>query len=204
MASQIQAHPWHGLPPRPDGGDCINAFIEIVPADDVKFELDKPSGLLRIDRPQEYSSRYPVFYGLIPRTYCGARVGARSGERAGIKRLEGDGDPMDVLVLTEAPVSHGGFLCSARPIGGVRMIDRNEADDKILAVLEGDLAYGHYRDLSDVPPSLLERLRHYFLTYKQIPGEGPPKIRIAELYDRAEALRMLELSIEDYREKFAG
>ncbi|MDE2149459.1 MAG: inorganic pyrophosphatase [Gammaproteobacteria bacterium] len=204
MVSQVRAHPWHGLPPRPEDSECINAFIEIVPADEVKFELDKPSGLLRIDRPQQYSSRYPALYGLIPRTYCGVRVGARSGERIGVKDLKGDGDPMDVLVLTEAPVAHGGFLCRARPIGGVRMIDRDEADDKILAVLEGDLAYGHFRDLADVPPALLERLRHYFLTYKQIPGDGAPKIRIAETYDRAEALRMLQLSIEDYRERFAG
>ena len=201
LATLFQAHPWHGVPSG-DPDDVVNAYIEIVPSDVVKYELDKPSGHLRIDRPQRYSSLAPSLYGFIPQTYCGERVAARCAERTGIPGMRGDGDPMDICVLTEKNNAHGGFLLRARPVGGLRMVDSDEADDKVVAVLENDLVFGAMEDVSEVPAGLVDRLRHYFLSYKQIPGQGPRKVRIAEVYGRAEAVEAIRRSIDDYREKF--
>ena len=197
----FQAHPWHGVAPG-DPADVVQAFIEIVPTDTVKYELDKPSGHLRIDRPQRFSSQPPTLYGFIPQTYCGKRVGQRCSERIGKAGIRGDGDPMDICVLTEKSIAQGNFLLRARPIGGLRMLDGEEADDKIVAVLERDMAYGDLRDIADCPKGLIERLRHYFLTYKQMPGEPARTVRIAEIYDRVEAVEMIRRSLDDYRDAF--
>lgn len=199
----FQAHPWHGVSPG-DPADVVQAFIEIVPTDTVKYELDKQSGHLRIDRPQRFSSQPPTLYGFIPQTYCGKRVGARCSERTGAPDMRGDGDPMDVCILTEKTVAHANFFLRARPIGGLRMIDGDEADDKIVAVLESDMAYGDLRDIADSPRGVIERLRHYFLTYKQMPGEPARTVRIAEIYDRVEAVEMIRRSLLDYREEFGA
>ena len=201
LATLFQAHPWHGIGPGDPGG-VVNAYIEIVPSDVVKYELDKPSGQLRIDRPQRFSSLPPCLYGFIPQTYCGERVAARSAERTGSAGIRGDRDPMDICVLTEKNNAHGGFLLRARPVGGLRMVDSDEADDKVLAVLENDLVFGAMEDVSQVPAGLVDRLRHYFLSYKQIPGQGPRKVRIAEVYGRGEAVEAIRRSVDDYREKF--
>jgi inorganic pyrophosphatase len=115
--------------------------------------------------------------------------------------MEGDGDPMDICVLSERDVSHSGVLLRARPIGGLRMIDGNQADDKIIAVLDGDVTYGGMADVAALPQGLVERLRHYFLTYKQMPGELR-KVEIREVYDRTEALHMVRISQADYVDKF--
>jgi inorganic pyrophosphatase len=200
----FQAHPWHGVTARTRQGEGFNAFIEIVPTDTVKYELDKASGHLRIDRPQLYSSICPTLYGFIPQTYCGAKLAARCAERTGRSGIEGDGDPLDICVLTEKAITHGNLLVTARPIGGFRMIDGIQADDKIVAVLEADINYGHMRDIADCPRGVLDRLEHYFLSYKQRPGEQSPKITIAEVYDRAEALEVIERSLIDYRDRFGA
>ena len=197
----FQAHPWHGVPPGDPAG-VIEAYIEIVPTDTVKYELDKESGHLRVDRPQRYSSQPPTLYGFIPQTYCGTRVGRRCSDRCGVPDIKGDGDPMDVCILTEKTMAHANFFLRARPIGGLRMIDGDEADDKIVAVLEHDLAYGELRDIADAPPGVIDRLRHYFLTYKQMPGEPKRTVRIAEVYDRVEAVEVLRSSLDDYHENF--
>src|SRR3954447_6851428 len=105
LSRMVLAPPWHGAPARPTPGDTFNAYIEIVPTDAVKYELDKPSGHLRLDRPQRFSSLCPTLYGFIPQTYCGAAVGRRSAERTGVAHLDGDGDPIDVCVLTEKSVA---------------------------------------------------------------------------------------------------
>ena len=199
----FQAHPWHGVSPG-DPADVVQAFIEIVPTDTVKYELDKSSGHLRIDRPQRFSSQPPTLYGFIPQTYCGKRVGERCSQRTGTPDMRGDGDPMDVCILTEKTVAHANFFLRARPIGGLRMIDGDEADDKIVAVLESDMAYGDLRDIADSPRGVIERLRHYFLTYKQMPGEPARTVRIAEIYDRVEAVEMIRRSLLDYREEFGA
>jgi inorganic pyrophosphatase len=109
---------------------------------------------------------------------------------------------MDICVLSEKTFVHGGFFLRARPIGGLRMIDRRQADDKIVAVLEDDLAYGRILEIDDVPPGLIDRLQHYFLSYKQLPGDEPKKVEITHVYDRTEALDVITRSLRDYKGEF--
>jgi len=198
----FKAHPWHGISPGPQAPEKVVAYIEIVPTDTVKYELDKHSGELKLDRPQRYSSLCPTLYGFIPQTFCGELVGARCAERTGLTAIEGDGDPMDICVLSERPFTHAAFLLRAHPIGGLRMVDGRQADDKIVAVLEDDLAYGAIREVLEAPRPLIERLRHYFLTYKQIPGEAPRRVEIREVYGRDEAHEVIRRSQADYRASF--
>ncbi|MGI8494378.1 MAG: inorganic pyrophosphatase, partial [Pyrinomonadaceae bacterium] len=162
LSLMFQAHPWHGIPAGPSAPEMITAFIEIVPNDTVKYELDKRSGRLRIDRPQRFSSLCPVPYGFIPQTYCGDSVAEFSAGKTGLTGIAGDDDPLDICVLTERTLTHGNVLLTAKPIGGLRMIDKNEADDKIIAVLLDDAAFGQLNDISECPPGLIERLQHYF------------------------------------------
>jgi inorganic pyrophosphatase len=204
LAKLFQAHPWHGLAPGPDAPAIVNAYIEIVPTDAVKYELDKSSGHLRVDRPQRFSSMCPTPYGFVPQTLCGASVAALCAARTGRPGIRGDGDPLDICVLTERPAAHGDFTVRAVPIGGLLMIDRDEADDKIVAVLESDVAYGHLRDIKEAPPGLVERLQHYFLSYKQPPRERPGGVEIVEVYDRSRAADVLRRSIDDYRASFGA
>ena len=199
----FQAHPWHGVEPGDPAG-VVNAYIEIVPTDTVKYELDKPSGHLRIDRPQRYSSQPPTLYGFIPQTYCGKSTGERASQRTGHPGLKGDRDPLDVCVLTEKTIAHANVLLRARPIGGLRMIDGDEADDKIVAVLENDLAFGGLHDIAECAPGLVDRLKHYFLTYKQLPGEPRRSVSIDEVYDRVEAVEVIRRSLDDYRSEFGS
>ena len=200
----FQAHPWHGVAPGEDAPRVLNAYIEIVPTDAVKYELDKPSGHLRVDRPQRFSSFCPTLYGFIPQTYCGDLVGQLCSERVGLPNIEGDGDPMDICVLTEKAFTHGDFFVKAVPVGGLRMIDGQEADDKIIAVLEADVAYGHFQDITDCPKGLVDRLKHYFLSYKQLPNEAPRRVEIADVYDRAEAAEVINRSVRDYRARYGA
>ena len=204
LATLFQAHPWHGVAAHATVEGEFNAFIEIVPTDTVKYELDKYSGHLRIDRPQSFSSMCPTLYGFIPQTYCGASLGKRCEERTGIVGINGAGDALDICVLTEKVIAHGNLFVNARPIGGMRMIDGNEADDKIIAVLDADIAYGHMRDISDCPAGVIDRLRHYFLSYKQRPDEAPRKVAIAEVYGRDEAYEVIACSVADYRDSYGA
>jgi inorganic pyrophosphatase len=194
----FQAHPWHGVTPGDKAPEVLNAYIEIVPTDVVKYELDKISGHLKVDRPQRFSSLCPTLYGFIPQTLCGDETAALCAERTGKKGIEGDGDPMDICVLTEKTFAQGSFFLRARPIGGLRMIDGNQADDKIIAVLEFDVAFGHIEDITACPSGLIDRLKHYFLSYKQLPGEAPRRVEIAGVYDRGEALDAIQRSLKDY------
>jgi inorganic pyrophosphatase len=198
----FQAHPWHGVTPGKRAPETVNAYIEIVPTDAVKYELDKESGHLHVDRPQRFSSMCPSLYGLIPQTYCGDHVADLCAARTGMTGIKGDGDPMDICVLTEKAFAQGNFFLQAEPIGGLRMIDGEQADDKIIAVLEADLAYGHIKDIKDCPKALVDRLKHYFLSYKQFPGEAPRRVEIVDVYDRVEALDVITRSLSDYQTKF--
>src|ERR1043165_8278499 len=162
----FQAHPWHGVSPGKDAPELVSAYIEIVPTDVVKYELDKASGHLRVDRPQRFSSMCPTLYGFIPQTLCGPRVAELCAIKIGNSDIEGDGDPMDICVLSEKSFAQGSFFLNAKPIGGLRMIDGHEADDKIIAVLESDLAYGEIKHLAQSPRAMGDRLKHYFLTNK--------------------------------------
>ncbi|HEY1889803.1 MAG TPA: inorganic pyrophosphatase [Steroidobacteraceae bacterium] len=187
-------HPWHGLDPGPECPRVVNAFIEITPFDLMKYEVDKATGYLRVDRPQRTSSHPPSLYGFVPQTYCGERVRrlARDCDR-------GDGDPLDICVISERPITHSEILLRARVLGGLKIIDRGEADDKIVAVLDGDYIWGGAQDLADIPAALLERLEHYFSTYKLVPGE-PAKIMVVGRYGYEDAARVITAAIEDYRE----
>lgn len=200
-ANVHKAHPWHGIPIGEKSPEIVTAFIEIVPTDTVKYEIDKQTGYLKIDRPQKYSNIVPALYGFIPKTYCGEKIALLAQERSGREVAEGDGDPLDVCVLCEKIISHGDIICEARPIGGIRLIDKGEADDKIIAVLKGDEVYGTYQDLSELPANVVERLKHYFLTYKNLPGETA-LIEIANVYGREEAHEVIRTSVEDYKQSF--
>lgn len=197
------AHPWHGVSPGPRAPKRLEAFIEIVPTDDVKYELDKETGHLRADRPQYYAPPNP--YGFIPQTYCGTEVGQFCAQQSGHPVEDGDGDPLDVLVLTKCNIAHGVFL-SAIPIGGLRMIDGNRADDKIIAVMHKDVAYGHLRNTlrsSAGVKGLIQEMRHFFLSYKRSPDGGSDKqVEITHVYGREEAYEVIARSRRDYLAKF--
>lgn len=201
---RFHAHPWHGVSLGDGAPAVVTCYIEIVPTDVVKYELDKVAGLLRIDRPQRFSNVCPSLYGFLPRTLCGPEVAARAVAVAQTAEIVGDDDPLDVCVLTERTIAHGNILVDAIPIGGFRMIDGAEADDKLIAVLAGDLIYGGLTSLSQCPQTLIDRLRHYFLTYKQAPDEAARACRIAEVYDQAEAFAVIEASRADYAARFGG
>jgi inorganic pyrophosphatase len=198
------SHPWHGVPFPKDAPRVLTSYIEMVQTDAVKYELDKTTGLLKVDRPQKYSNVCPSLYGLVPQTLCAERVGAFCAERTGRAGIVGDGDPLDICVLTEKPFSHGNILVPAIPIAGLRMIDGREADDKIVAVLQGDDMYGGWTDVGDCPAALLDRLRHYFLTYKQAPDEAQSPCEITHVYGRDEAYEVIRRSHEDYLSRYAA
>jgi inorganic pyrophosphatase len=200
----FQAHPWHGVTTGPKTPEFVNAYIEIVPTDAVKYELDKSSGHLRVDRPQRFSSMSPTLYGFIPQTFCGREVAQLCEQRTSRTGIEGDKDPMDICVLSEKAFAHGSFFLHARPIGGLRMIDGNEADDKIIAVLQSDLVYGEILKIDDVPQGLIDRLKHYFLSYKQLPSDTDKRVEIADVYDREEALDVITRSLRDYKNEFGS
>lgn len=203
MNGPWQAHPWHGVPIGDEAPAVVTAYVEIVPADTVKYEIDKATGHLQVDRPQRFSNVCPSLYGFLPRTYCGERVAELCRAATG-RRVVGDGDPLDVCVLSDRHFTHGDFLARAVPIGGLRMIDHDEADDKVIAVLRDDTGFGGLGDVGELPPALVERLRHYFLTYKTAPGDPAGPVEVAEVYGREAAHAVVEASREDYAERFGG
>ena len=180
-----------------------NIFIEMVPTDTVKYELDKVSGYIKIDRPQKYSNVVPALYGFLPQTYCGDLVAEYCMSQTQRTDIHGDGDPLDICVLTEKTISHGDIIAEVRPIGGFRMLDKNEADDKIIAVLKHDATYNIYNDISELPHVVIDRLRHYFLTYKDLPGEER-RTEITHVYNKEEAFEVIRRSAEDYKNHFQG
>jgi len=187
-------HPWHGLPAGPDPPSLVNAYIEITPFDLVKYELDKVTGYLRVDRPQPTSSLPPTLYGFIPRTYCGARVAALSKQAQ-----QGDEDPLDICVLTERPIGRAETLLSARVVGVLRGIDHGRADDKIIAALQSDPLWGGTQDIGHLPSILLERLHHYFDTYKLVAGQANTMLVVGQ-GGREEAQQIVRAAMADYED----
>jgi inorganic pyrophosphatase len=192
----FRPHPWHGLEVGPNPPDKVNAFIEITPFDLMKYEVDKVSGYLHVDRPQRFSAQHPALYGFVPRTYCGERV-----RKLAVTAKRGDGDPLDICVLSERAITRNEIVVRARVIGGLQMIDRGEADDKIISVLENDHVWGEAKSIKDVPEVLVERLQHYFLTYKLAPGQRP-QARITRIYGREHAHKVVRAAMDDYVDSF--
>ncbi|KEH42358.1 soluble inorganic pyrophosphatase 4 isoform X1 [Medicago truncatula] len=144
----VAAHPWHDLEIGPEAPKIFNCVVEIGKGNKVKYELDKKTGLIKVDRVLYSSVVYPHNYGFIPRTICE------------------DGDPIDVLVIMQEPVLPGCFL-RAKAIGLMPMIDQGEKDDKIIAVCADDPEYRHYNDIKELPPHRLAEIRRFFEDYKK-------------------------------------
>lgn len=189
-------HPWHGLTPGRATPEQISVFVEMTPFDHVKYELDKTTGFLCVDRPQRTTSHLPCLYGFMPQTYCAEKVAALSP-----RSRVGDHDPLDICVLSERPVNRAEITLNARVVGGLQMVDGGEADDKIVAVLDGDHVHGQARDLSDLPDIEIERIRHYFLTYKMAPGVDHGVTGV-EPYGRDHAFEVVRAAQLDYKQHF--
>lgn len=189
-------HPWHGLEVGPKPPDRVYAYIEMTSFDFIKYEVDKTTGYLYVDRPQRTSSLSPTLYGFIPRTYCDERVRALS---EGADR--GDGDPLDICVISERPINRSEIFLNAVVVGVLQLLDHGEADDKIIAVLENDHIYGHITDIKDLPNVIVERLKHYFRTYKMVEGREA-EIRILNVGGPKKAKQIVEAAMKDYNDAF--
>jgi len=196
--SRFRPHPWHGLSPGPNPPSELNMYVEITPFDLVKYEVDKASGYLKVDRAQRTSSLPPALYGFVPQTYAGDRVAALMANARG-----GDLDPLDICVLSERPIARAEVIVRARVVGGIPMIDDGEADDKIIGILTDDPVYGMIREIEDVPEALIERLTHYFSTYKLRPSSREAVV-VGEPYGRVHAESVVAAAIEDYRDRFVA
>ncbi|MEM9300657.1 MAG: inorganic pyrophosphatase [Pseudomonadota bacterium] len=190
-------HPWHGIDVGPSPPSIVHAFIEITPFDLIKYEVDKVTGYLVVDRPHRTSSLPPTLYGFVPQTYCGKRVGKLMPESKG-----GDGDPLDICVISERPIAREAVLLRARVLGGLPMLDDGEADDKIIAVLHNDSVWSEVRDVSEMPEQFVQRLIHYFSTYKQMPGEPNPA-SVGKPYGPDHAHAVIEAAVADYHEEYS-
>jgi len=199
LGLRYQSHPWHVVNIGNNAPKEVMSFIEMTPSDSVKYEIDKESGYIKVDRPQKFSNIVPALYGFLPQTYCSDEVAKYCMQQTGKTDILGDNDPLDICVLTERNITHGNIIVPAIPIGGFRMIDDGEADDKIIAVLKGDEVYEKWTDIQDCPESIVKRLKHYFLTYKGILGEASPKVEITDVYGKEEALEVIRRSRMDYK-----
>lgn len=173
-------HPWRDLPPGRHPPDEVTAVIEIPSGSRNKYELDKDSGLLRLDRVLYSAVHYPGDYGFIPRT------------------LHEDGDPCDILVLVNEP-TFPGCQIDARPIGVLMMLDRGEPDDKILAVPSNDPYSSEYFDIADIPQHYLKEVEHFFHIYKDLEGK---RVQMVGWEKSERAMRVITDSITRYAEKY--
>lgn len=197
---RFRAHPWHGLPTGDQAPDIVDAYIEITPFDAVKYEIDKKTGYLRVDRPQGSSALPPTLYGFIPRTYCGDRVAALTPSAE-----IGDQDPLDICVLSQQRIERAEIVVPARVVGGIQLLDEGEADDKIVALLASDPVFAYAKEFKQLPEAVLNRIVHYFGTYKiDIAGEKPNPIQVVGTYGAEQAKAVIAASIEDYDETFGG
>ncbi len=195
---RFRAHPWHGLSAGDHAPDIVEAYIEITPLDAVKYEIDKRTGYLRVDRPQGSSALPPTLYGFIPRTYCGDRVAALTP-----KAVKGDGDPLDICVLSQQRIDRAEVVLSARVVGGIQLLDGGEADDKIVALLTSDTVFDYARDLKNLPTAVVNRMVHYFATYKMdMTGGKPNTIEVVGTYGAEKARAVIAAAMTDYDEAF--
>lgn len=193
---KFRPHPWHGIHIGTDAPKIVKAYIEIIPNDMIKYEICKETGYIKVDRPQKFSSLPSFLYGLVPETYSAEETAALSN-----LATSGDGDPLDICVLSELPITRADIIMDVRVIGGIRLIDSGEVDDKIVAILSGDPFYNGIDDISQINPVIIDRMRHYFLSYKSIPGEAA-KTQIESIYGAAEAFKVIKAGMNDYYNHF--
>lgn len=173
-------NPWHDVELGEKAPEIINAIIEIPKESRIKYELDKKTGLLKLDRFLYSAVHYPGDYGLVPKT------------------LWDDDDPLDIIVLTGIPV-YPMTLVKVRVIGVLRIIDSNEKDDKIIAVYNDDPRFLEYKDIEDIPAHTKEEIRHFFETYKQLQEK---EVRVLEILGKEHALKVIKRAEEMYMKKF--
>jgi len=197
---RFRAHPWHGLSAGDRAPEIVEAYIEITPLDGVKYEIDKRTGYLRVDRPQGSSALPPTLYGFIPRTYCGNRVASLTPNA-----VKGDGDPLDICVLSQQRIDRAEVVLSARVVGGIQLLDGGEADDKIVALLTSDTVFDYAKDLKNLPTAVVNRMIHYFATYKMdMTGGKPNTIEVVGTYGAEKAHAVIKAAMADYDEQFPG
>jgi inorganic pyrophosphatase len=171
-------NPWHKVSIGDKAPDFVNGIIEIPQNTRAKYELDKESGLLKMDRVIFSSMYYPANYGFIPRTYCD------------------DNDPLDILILSQITIVP---LClvSAKVIGVMRMLDQGELDDKIIAVAEHDMSVNHYNDISELPPHFIKEMKNFFEDYKKLENKT---VEVEDFQNAVVAKEIIQKSIVDYKE----
>ncbi len=180
MEPQTVVHPWHGVSFGEHAPRIVNAIIEIPQGSRCKYEIDKPTGLLKLDRVIFSSFYYPINYGFIPRTYGG------------------DKDPLDILVITSLPVQPL-TLMDAKVIGVMQMIDQGDSDDKIIAVAANDPGVNHYNNIEELPKHFFDELRHFFEEYKKLENKT---VIVEDFGDKAKALQIIEEAIKFYKTTF--
>ncbi len=195
---QFRAHPWHGLKTGDNAPAVVDAYVEITPFDAVKYEIDKQTGYLRVDRPQGSSALPPTLYGFIPRTYCANRVAALTPLAEA-----GDMDPLDICVLSQQRIDKSEIIVPARVVGGIQLLDDGEADDKIVALLESDPVFSYAKELRNLPDAVISRIVHYFATYKlDTSGSKPNSIQVLGTYGAEHAFEVIEAAMSDYDQYF--
>ena len=173
---------WHDFPEKDIKANDFSAVIEISKGSKCKYELDKETGMLRLDRILYTATHYPANYGFIPRTYAD------------------DGDPLDVLVLCSEPIVPM-TLVQVYPIGAIRMIDGGKQDDKIIALPFSDPTYHKVKSIQELPPHIFDEIKHFFTVYKQLENK---QTAVKELFDRTEAEEIVRRAIEDYKKLRKG
>ena len=172
-------NPWHDIDPGGNAPAVVKSVIEIPKGSKGKYELDKNSGLLRLDRVLFSSVHYPANYGFIPQTYCD------------------DHDPLDILVICSIDVTPM-CIIDARVIGAMEMVDSDERDDKIIAVAEHDMSVNYINDLSELPPHTLVELKRFFEDYKMLEHRD---VVVEQFMNREKAYEIIREGITLYREK---
>lgn len=175
-------NPWHSVDIGEHIPEFVNCIIEIPKGSKAKYELDKKSGLLKLDRVLFSSVHYPANYGFIPKTYCD------------------DNDPLDILVICSIDVEPM-CIIDAKVIGAMHMMDQNEVDDKLIAVAKNDMSVNYINDIKELPPHTVVELKRFFEDYKALENK---KVKVSHFIPKNDAYKILEDSIELYNKTFAA